>query len=174
LEHSIKNYEKVFYLCEKTIVPNKNVNETLGNLPVVLIEFSKFLSFGSNSPKLEMSTFKWSKLEKEEKTINKKNCLNYAIKCLDENEEKDFNIHWDRAKALYYDDKEKNKDTIEELLTKTVNEIDKVGDKTFFIEKFEAEQKEKIGKKNEHGFPGTEDTVKKYIGKLSMRPILPN
>jgi len=171
LGKSFVNYEKTLDLCENTIVPDKNVNETLGNLPVVLIELSKFYLSDSISPKLEITEFNWSKLGNEEKTINKKNCLNYAKKCLNENEEKDFNIHWDRARVLYYQDSEKNQHTIEELLTKTINEIEKVGDRTFFNERFESELNEKIGVKNDPGFPGKKDLVVKYISDLSSRPL---
>ncbi|UCH96803.1 MAG: hypothetical protein JSV88_08110 [Candidatus Aminicenantes bacterium] len=133
-------------LCKKK--EENNVDETLGNIAVVLIELSKF----------------------EKETDTKNEYLKQVCSKLDDIIAEDFNTHWDRARALYYTNSEENKNKIMDSLEKAVREIDNKKDGDNFLKWIKSEQKE-ILLDGKHGFPGNEElieTLKIDLGKLHL------
>ena len=137
LEESIKSYEYTISLLEKKA--DNDEDETHGNLAVVLIELSKF------KPK--------------EKNLKK------AIIHLEKVKEETFHTYWDHARALYYQNPQKNKDKYKELLDKAADSIETKKDKKFFIDTMNAEIEE-IGLPVKKGFPGDDGKIKELKEKL--------
>jgi|GEM_PF-2217975 len=129
LEKAEKYYKKTLDQYKKN--EEENVDETLGNLGVVLIELSKF----------------------KDKEDERKKCLENAFENLEKVIEKTFNTHWDKARVLYYLDPKENKETIVKLGEKVERKIVNEADRKFFDDSIENEKKE-IGLDGKRGFPG--------------------
>jgi hypothetical protein len=145
LDMSVKYYKKTLKLFEK----NDNVDETLNNLAVVLIELSKF----------------------KKDTNSRNDCLDNAYRHLEESINKDFNTYWDQARAEYYKDPQKNNEKsakYRKLLRKAAENIETKKDKRFFIEKVEAEIKE-VGVFYTKGFPGDDVLIADLKEKLDRK-----
>lgn len=134
LEKAVKFYKETLELYKKN--EDDNVDETLGNLGVVLIELSKF----------------------KDKEDERKKCLENALGHLDMVKEKTFNTHWDKARVLYYLDPKENKEEIDKLMAKVKRKIVNEGDKAFFEDSIKNERKE-IGLDGQRGFPGEIEIV---------------
>jgi hypothetical protein len=153
VEKAVEYYKQTLDLYKKN--EEDNVDETLGNLGVVLIQLSKF----------------------KDKEDEKKKCLENALEYLEKVKEKSFNTHWDKARVLYYLDPKKNKKEIDKLMAKVKRKIVNDDDKAFFEDSIENEQKE-IGLDGKRGFPGeiefgTKDKkekkrFKKFLSKLKF------
>jgi len=141
LEVSVKSYEKSLELAKKNGA--KNVDETQGNLSVVLVELSKF----------------------EQKPGY---YLNQAIDYLKKIKNKTFNTYWDKARVLYYLDSKRNWDEIEKLLSKASEAIYTLNDKEFFLNRLDGEIKEK-GLSFNIGFPGDEALIRKQKEYLDRK-----
>lgn len=134
LEDSVKYYEKAIDLANKKLL--KNIDETMGNLAVVLIELSKF----------------------KYKNGEKAQTLKSALTHLRNIKNRTFNTYWDKARALYYCNAENNKEEIKKDLDKAEKMIDNPKDKKFFEDEIENERKERDIVEYP-GFPGEKEEV---------------
>jgi hypothetical protein len=132
LKKSKEYYEKTLDTYKKK--GDNNKDETLNNIAIVLIELSKFQK---TKPK-------------------RKKHLDKAFGYLKDSIKEDYNTCWDKARVLYYIDSENNKNEIQELLQKAVEDIDTKKGKKFFLEMTELEREEK-GIHFDRGFPGKEN-----------------
>ena len=146
LENSLSRYREALEVLNRK---EKNADETLGNLAVVMIEKSKF------------------KMHKNESN------LNMAEEWLGKVRKGSFNTCWDRARINYYRNRLNGSNTfdkkIEEELLEAVDRINSSSDRNFFLEHLKLEMTEYRNGKKE-GFPGEEifENIKAELDKKRL------
>lgn len=139
LNMSKKYYERVLSVGDKKDI---QLDETWGNLGVVLIEMSKFKKLGKEN------------IEK---------LLTDAEGYLKKIDDKNFNTFWDLARVEFYINPKLPGEKIKKELEQAAKMIESRKDKNFFLKMLKEEQEERL-LDNRISFPGREN--KKIIGYI--------